>query len=341
MKIVRAVIRTGALVATVAAVAGAWAYMQWLAPVVPGTIVDKQERITGGRHAAPGRYLATSFKLQNETEQDRYLYGSPLKTDIGVDGQTFAATKIGAPVNVKYLPFNPRMARLATQPVVPRAVGMFAAAVLLALGALLFKRTRGAVAICCGFTAAVLLPTPGPPSAQLALMATGAAAALAVVAAVMRRGSTRVLVAIWVVTMAAVTAWPALQKSSSPTLTATAEIRDLREFQTPTSSRARYAMMTLQEFDRVHASFVPRNETRPVFLLDFVDHGSVKLAAGSGVAVEYKDGNPAGARLQQASRTHYWKNAAVPVGAMLLFGWLLTRPRSSKGPVVRRRSQPA
>jgi hypothetical protein len=341
MKIVRAVIGIGVLVATVTAVAGAWAYMQWYAPVVAGTIVDKQERIIGGRHAAPGRYLSTSFKLQNETEDDRYLYGSPTVTDIGVDVQTFTAAKVGAAVNVKYLPFNPRMARLTTQPVVPRAVLMFAAAVILALGSLLMKRTRGAVATCCGLTAAVLLPTPGPPSAQVALIAMGAVAVLAVVAAVMRRGSTRVLVAIWVLAMVAATAWPALQQARSSTLTATADIREVREFRTPNNSRSRYAMTTLQEFSRVHASFVPSGAARPVFMLDFVDRDSVTLSAGSRATVVYDAGNPERARLQEGTRTHYWKNAVVPVGAMLAFGWLLTRSRQSKGRTSRPSSQPA
>jgi hypothetical protein len=339
MTILRTFIGAGVLLVVVAAVAAAWAYMQYLAPVVPGTIVDKQERIIGGRHAAPGRYLSTSFTLQNETEQDRYLYGSPLVTDVRVDAQTYSTATVGAPVNVKYLPFNPRMARLADQPLVTRPVWMFAAAVLLALAALLIKRTRAAVALCCGLTAALLLPTPGPPSAQFALVAVGAAVALAVLAALIRRGTTRVLVAIWVLTMVAVTAWPALQAANSQTLTAAADVRDVREFRTPRNSRARYAMMTLQEFDRVHASFVPRNGTRPVFMLDFVDHGSASLSAGSRVTVEYTADNPEGARLQQGTRTHYWKNAIVPVGATLAFGWYLTRRRTWRGRARRPASQ--
>ena len=75
---------------------------EWMAPVVPGQIKDKQERIYGGRHAAPGRYLSIAFKMLNETEQDRYLCGSPAVTDNGVDEQTFAAAMVGEDIRLQY-----------------------------------------------------------------------------------------------------------------------------------------------------------------------------------------------------------------------------------------------
>ena len=99
-------------------------------------------------------------------------------------------------------------------------------------------------------------------------------------------------------------------------------------------------MMTLQEFDRVHAFFVPDGTTQPVFLLDFIDRGSGgQLAEGAKVTVEYQATTPQEARLAQGTRTHYWKNAAVPVGAMLVMAWLTTRKRRPKAR-VRAKVQP-
>lgn len=318
-------IGAAAFLITIGGVGGLWAYFELAAPVVPGTIIDKQERIIGGRHAAPGRYLATSFTLVNETEEDRYLYGSPLTTDIQVDPQTYAAHAVGAMVRVKYLPFNPRFARLAGQPLVPQALWMIAAALATAAFALLVKRTRQLAALSTLTTAAVLYSTPGPPSPRLALAAAVALTVIGVVAAIVRRASARALLFAWAVATAAIFTWPAVPGATASPATARAEIRSVTEFLTAKTTRAR-TTFTLQEFDRVHAAFVPQGATRPVFLLDFVDHGSGGgRAEGAMVAVEYDRGNPDAARLVQGRRTHYWKNAAIPVGAALAAAWLATR----------------
>lgn len=327
----RRVIALGVLLLTVAAVGGMWAYFEYMAPVVPGTIADKQQRIIGGRHAAPGRYLSTSFKLRDETEERKYEYGSPLVTDIPVEEATYDAVAVGSAVSVKYLPFDPRMARLADQPLVPRAFWMFVAAFALTLVALLFKRTRLFVAICVGLTAAVLAATPGPPSARVAFTAAATMAALALVSAVVRRAAPALLVWVWAIATVLLVAWPRIADVTSPARTADAEVREVTEFVMPQGSRSPRIMTTLQGFDRILATFVPDGTKQAVFLLDFVDHGSVaNLAPGSRVIVTYRAANPHGARLEQGSRTHYWKNAAVPVGAMLGLAWISTRERRSR-----------
>jgi hypothetical protein len=324
--IVKAIVGVAVFVLTAAALAGAWAYFEWMAPVVSGEIKDKQERIIGGRHAAPGRYLSIAFTLLNETEQDRYLYGSPAVTDVRVDERMFAAAMVGESVRLKYLPFNPRFARLADQPVIPPTLWMFVAAAAVALIALLVKRARTAVVLCCGFTAALLVAIPGPPSSQLAVAGAAGVVLIALVAAVVRKSTARVLVGTWMPLMAAAAAWWVYDAGRGETRTAMADVGEVREFRTPTSSRARYAMMTLQEFDRVHASFIPERGAERVFLLDFVDRGSTaRLSEGSRVMIKYKTATPEGARLAAGTRTHYWKNAAVPVGVLLLATWWATR----------------
>jgi len=330
------------LLVPVIAVAGSAAYFEWMAPVVPGKVVDKQERIVGARHAAPGRYLSTSFDLKAATEQDRYLYGSPLTTDIAVDARTFAAQKVGAAVNVKYLPINPRTARLAGQPLIPQSLWMLAAALAIAIVAALFRRTRVIAVLSTLLTAGLLYATPGPPSGRAALAAAAVLAAVAAIAAIVKRGSPRLLFAAWAVTAAAVVAWPGVRVAQADSVMATAEIRSVREFLAPRSSRARTRFITLQEFDRVHAAFVPQGTTQPVFLLDFVDHGSVgDLSEGAKVAIAYNPAAPEAARLVEGQRTHYWKNAAVPVGAAIAAAWLLTRqPKGGKKRISQRREQP-
>jgi hypothetical protein len=340
MRVLRTLVAVAFLLLPVIAVAGFLAYFEWMAPVVPGKVVDKQQRIIGARHAAPGRYLSTSFDLKDATEQDRYLYGSPLTTDIAVDAQTFAAQRVGASVNVKYLPFNPRTARLAGQPLIPQSLWMLAAAAAMAVLVLLFRRTRPVAASSLVLTCAVLYATPGPPSGRSALAAAAALAAVAAVAAIVKRGSPRVLLTAWAVATAAVVAWPSVRGGQASSTTATAEIRDVREFLTPRSTRARTWSITLQQFDRVHAAFVPQRSAEPVFLLDFVDHGSVGgLSEGAKVSVAYNSDTPEAARLVEGTRTHYWKNAAVPVGAALAAAWLFTR--TSKSGRTRRTKQHA
>jgi len=341
MRILRRFFGTAILLFPVMAGAGSVAYFEWLAPVVPGKVVDKQERIIGARHAAPGRYLSTSFDLKDATEQDRYVYGSPLTADINVDAQTFASHTVGAAVNVKYLPFNPRTARLAGQPLVPQSLWMLTAAAAVAVLVLLFRRTRPVAVSSLLLTSAVLYATPGPPSGRSALAAAAALAAVAAVAAIVKRGRPRLLLIAWAVATAVVVAWPSVRDAQANSITATAEIRAVREFLTPRSTRARTRWITLQEFDRVHAAFVPQGETQPVFLLDFVDHGSVgDLSEGAKVSVAYNPDSPAAARLVDGERTHYWKNATVPAGAAIGAAWLLTRkPKTAKKRRSERREQ--
>ena len=341
MRLVRRFFGAVVLLVPVVAVAGSVAYFEWMAPVVPGKVVDKQERIIGARHAAPGRYLSTSFVLNDATEQDRYVYGSPTTTDIPVDARTFAAQRIGASVNVKYLPFNPRIARLVGQPLIPQALWMLAAAIAIALLASFFRRTRAVAVPSALLTAGILYATPGPPSGRAALVAAAVLAAVAAIAAIVKRGSPRLLFAAWAVATAAVIAWPSLRDAQASSMKATAEIRAVREFLTPQSSRARTRFITLQEFDRVHAAFVPQGEMQPVFLLDFVDHGSVGgLSEGARVSVAYNPDRPEAARLVDGERTHYWKNATVPVLAAIAAAWLLTRtPRGAKKRGSERREQ--
>ena len=314
---------------TVGALAAGWAYFEWMAPEVAGKVVDKQQRIIGARHAAPGRYLSTSFTLVNQTEEDRYLYGSPLTTDIHVDQQTYDANDVGASVRVKYLPINPRTVRLVNQPLVPRSILMLVGAGILAALLLLFTRTRPIATIAMLMTAAVLYVTPGPPSGRVAVTAAAALAAVAAAAAVTRKGSARVWLLAWAVVSTAAIIWPAVG-GTADVGSATADVRDVTEFRAPTSTRARTRLITLQEFDRVHAAFVPEGATQPVFMLDFIDHGSVpSLTEGGKIAVQYRRDMPESARLVAGERTHYWKNAVIPVGAVVGFAWLTTRKRKA------------
>src|SRR5688572_24412222 len=230
MRVLRTTVGIAVFVLTAAVLAGSWAYFEWMAPVVPGQIKDKQQRIYGGRHAAPGRYLSIAFTLLNETEQDRYLYGSPAVTDIRVDERTFAAAMVGESVRLKYVPFNPRFARLAGQRVIPSTLWMFVAAAAVALIALLVKRARTAVVLCCGFTAALLVAIPGPPSPELAVAGAAGVVLIAVVAAVVRKSNARVLVGTWMLLMAAAAAWWVYDAGRGETRTAMADVGEIREF---------------------------------------------------------------------------------------------------------------
>jgi membrane protein implicated in regulation of membrane protease activity len=190
MRVLRTIIGIGIVLLTVGAVAALWGYFEWFAPIVAGKVVDKQERIAGSRvHSAPGRYLSTSFKLKDETEQDRYIYGSPHVTDINVDQQTYRRLPAGAAVTVKYLPINPAMARLEGQPLVPPTFWKFIAAILLVITSLFLTRTRMAVVLCTALAVALLVTVPGPPSSQFALTASVTTAVLAVLAATLKRGT--------------------------------------------------------------------------------------------------------------------------------------------------------
>ena len=341
MRILKTIIGIAVLLGTIGAVAGLWAYFEWLAPRVPGKIVDKQERIAGsGVHRSPGRYLSTSFKLKDETEEDRYIYGSPHVTDVDVDLPTYERLAVGASVTVKYLPINPAMARLEGQPLVPPRIWSFVVAILLMLGALIPKRTRMAVVLCAAFAAAFLVTIPGPPSAPFALTASITLTSLALIAALLRRGSPALLLGVFMVAMATFTGWPMMQAARAETLTAQAEVRSVSTFQ---ETRRRTGALRLQAFDRVHAVFVPQGAKEPVYLLDFVDHDTAAgLREGAHVAIEYKANRPEAGRLAEGARTHYWKNAIVPVAAVLGLGWLTGRrtrkkpsaksPRQAPGP---------
>jgi hypothetical protein len=323
MRVLRTIIGIGIVLLTVGAVAALWGYFEWFAPIVAGKVVDKQERIAGSRvHSAPGRYLSTSFKLKDETEQDRYIYGSPHVTDINVDQQTYRRLPAGAAVTVKYLPINPAMARLEGQPLVPPTFWKFIAAILLVITSLFLTRTRMAVVLCTALAVALLVTVPGPPSSQFALTASVTTAVLAVLAATLKRGTPAHILAVWVVMMAGTEAWSIVQAAKSDDVSATAEVRTVSWFQASTTSRRR-AEVRLQAFDRVHAVLLPADAKEPVYFLDFVDHGTVAgLKEGSKVAVEYKPGAPDAARLVDGSRSHYWKNAVIPIGAVIALAWL-------------------
>ena len=118
--------------------------------------------------------------------------------------------------------------------------------------------------------------------------------------------------------------WPALRESRAMRTT-TAEVRSVTLFQLPRSTSHR-TMVTLQEFDRVHAAFVPEGASDTAFALDFVDHGSVReLREGAAVQIQYSVDNVRAARLVEGTRSHYWKNAVVPVTAVLGLALLTSR----------------
>jgi hypothetical protein len=327
MRILRTIIGIGVLLLTVGAAVGAWAYFEWMAPTVTGTIVDKQQRIIGGRHAAPGRYLSTSFTLKNETEEDRYLYGSPAVVDVQVDPVTYDRYQVGSAVNVRYLPFNPRFARLEGQPVVSQPVWMIVAASIVVLTLLLFKRTRGGVALGALLVAAVVVSTPGPPAAQSILFASLILAVVSTAFAILKRGRPAHVFVLWMVVTAGVLAWSGgARPTTGRTMIAVADVRAVSVFRAPTGMARRNRLTTLQEFDRVHAAFVPEGTTQAVFVLDFVDHASIpNLSEGSRVNVEYRIDDPERARLSQGTKTHYWKNSSIVVGVVLIVAVLTTR----------------
>jgi hypothetical protein len=238
---------------------------------------------------------------------------------------------------VRYLPINPEMARLEGQPVLPPVFWMFAAAATLVTISLLFTRTRTAALLCAVLGAAVLGPRPGPVSAPVVLAAAVALVAIVVVAAVLKRGSVAVIMPVWALVTLAFVVWTGM-RSGGPTKAAMGQVRSVSVFQTPTSS-SRRTLTTLQAFDRVHVSYVPEGATSPSFALDFVDHGSAgTLAEGASVPIEYNTADLHEARLAVGSRSHYWKNAAIPVGAVLGLAWLM---RGSKKPKAARRSRRA
>ena len=316
---------------TLGAVGGLVAYFELAAPRVPGTITDKQERIIGGRHAAPGRYLATAFKLQGETEEDRYLHGSPNVADIRVDQPTYDRYARGESVTVRYLPFNPDFARLDGQPLFPRAVWLFVAAAIVGLTSLIARRTRVAALLCMCLLAAVLLARPGPPPAEIVLASLTALCAIVLIAAAAKRGGIAFVMPTWIVVATVVLLVPVIRGGSSSMQNTTGEIRDVRVFRAPSTTRSYTTLSTLQEFDRLHVAFTPVAAAQQVFLLDFVDHGSAgDLKNGATVAVEYDPANPRRAHLTGGSRTHYWKNAALPAGAVLGVALLLARKRPKR-----------
>ena len=333
MRIFRIVVSSAVVLLTAAALVGSWAYFEWMAPIVPAKIVEKQQRISGGRHAAPGRYLSTRFKLKDETEEDRYLYGSPTVVDVQVDLPTYDRYEVGNAVNVKYLPFNPRVARLDGQPLVPQPMWMIAVAIFVAAATLLlFKRARGGVALAALMAGAVVVSTPGPPPAQEILFSSLILALVAASFAIARRGRPAYVFFVWVLLTAGVVGWTRLYgRSSGRTMTAVADVREVSVFRAPTGMARRNRLTTLQEFDRVHAAFVPEGTKQAVFVLDFVDHGSIpSLSEGSRVNVEYRVDDPARARLTQGAKTHYWKNSALLVGIAFAAALLTTRKRKPR-----------
>jgi hypothetical protein len=322
-----------AVLLTLGAVGGLIAYFELAAPRVPGTITDKQERIIGGRHAAPGRYLATAFKLQGETEEDRYLHGSPNVADIQVDQPTYDSHATGQSVTVRYLPFNPDFARLDGQPLFPRAVWLLVAAAILGLASLIARRTRVAALLCMCLLGAVLVARPGPPPSETVLASLTALFAIVLATAVAKRGGIAFVMPAWIVVTTVVLIVPVIRGGSPTMQSAIGEIRDATVFRAPTTTRSPNTLTTLQAFDRVHVAFTPGADKPQAFVLDFIDHGSAgDLKNGAKVPIEYDPAHPRHAHLTGGSRTHYWKNAAIPTSAVLGLALLLARkkPKSAR-----------
>ena len=144
------------------------------------------------------------------------------------------------------------------------------------------------------------------------------------ITAIAKRGEITFVMLPWIVATTGVMLWPAIRGGSSALQSTTGEIRDVTVFRPPSTTRSPNTLTTLQAFDRVHAAFLLGTDKQPNFLLDFVDHGSAgALKNGTKVAIEYDPDNPRRAHLAAGSRTHYWKNAAIPVGAVLGLALLL------------------
>ena len=336
MRVFRALVGSAAFIFVIGGVIASWIYFDRTAITVPATIVDKQERTLGGRYAAPGRYLHVSFEMKGASAEDRYLYGSPRVSTVLVEQAIYDAHDVRTPVNVRYLPAIPTIVRLEGQPLLPTAFWRFGAAALVVLATLLPKRTRGGAALCVGLLAAFLVARPGPPPPELILTASLILVVTVAALSVFRKGGAFLVFMVWGAGMIAVLGVPAARAAASTTFKrATGQVREVETFAIrPGSSRR--VPLTLQEFDRVQAEFLPDGADHPSVAVDFIDHDSVAgLVEGATAAVEYDPANLRRARLAGGTRTHYWKNAMVPAGAVIGLAWVLSRKRASSAKTTR------
>jgi hypothetical protein len=330
MRVFRALVGSAVFILAIGGVIAGWIYFDRTAITVPATIVNKQERTLGGRYAAPGQYLHVSFEMKGASAEDRYLYGSPRVSAVLVEQAIYDAHDGGTRVNVRYLPGIPTIVRLEGQPLLPTAFWRFCGAALVVLATLLPKRTRGGVALCAGLLAAFLVARPGPPPAQLILTASLILGATVAALSVFRKGRASLVLMVWAAGMIAVLGLPAARTAASTTFKrATGQVLEVELF-TLRPGSSRKVPLTVQEFDRVQAEFLPDGADHPIVAVDFIDHDSAAgLTEGASAAVEYDPANLRRARLAGGTRTHYWKNALVPVGAVLGLAWALSRKRAS------------
>jgi hypothetical protein len=341
MRLFKALVGSAVFILVLGGVIAGWIYFDRTAITVPAKVVDKQEGTLGGRYAGPRRYLHVSFEMTGASEEDRYLYGSPRVSSVLVEQAIYDAHDVGTPVNVRYLPAIPTIVRLEGQPLLPTAFWRFGAAALVVLATLLPKRTRGGVALCVGLLAAFLTARPGPPPVELVLTASLILGATVAALSVFRMGRASLVLMVWAAGMIAVLGLPAARAASTTFKRATGQVREVESFTFRTSS-SRKVPLTLQEFDRVQAEFLPDGADHPSVAVDFIDHDSVAgLAEGATAAVEYDPTNLRRARLAGGTRTHYWKNAMVPAGAVIGLAWVLSRKRASSAKTTPVRTGPS
>lgn len=94
-----------------------------------------------------------------------------------------------------------------------------------------------------------------------------------------------------------------------PTATATARVTYLSSYSAPPRGNSRSIPLPfMQPIDIVEMELTPPGATDPVEALDVVDAGSHDARVGDPVAVVYRAGRPRGARIENAGRSHAWKN---------------------------------
>jgi hypothetical protein len=270
-------------------------YLDVAGQIVQARVVSTEEKISyqsGGR-TLPGFWSRSFWATVTFDAPD-----GPRSALLWLDETTYDLLQPGAPIDVRYLPWLPIIARPAdqsTRAFVPwrwLAVGIVLLGVGLALRPVL-RRVHAGVR------------------------------ALGVVVGV-------AIVVVWWVFP---TPWET--PLDPPILTARAEVRNLREVtHSFVSGRTTGTVPAPQPWNVVELHFVPEGRKKPVIAVDSVDVGSVAgLEVGGRLAVSYNARNPRDARLAGA-RTWRWKEwgelAELAVAIVAVFGGFMLLTKAAR-----------
>jgi hypothetical protein len=259
--------------------------------VAPAVVESKDERIAHGTHT-PGQWSRSFWATVRFTSAD-----GPTQAVLWLDQAAYDAMRPGMPLDVRFLPRFPHIARPAsdsTLSLVPWR--FFLPAAVVAVYVLLVWSLRRAAPVVAGL---------------LALAGLFALAA-------------------WVVMP---TPWET--PLDPPVRAATAHVRQVREVTRSLLSTRRHSYEAPQPWNIVELSFVPDGWDQPVVAVDEVDAGSVPaLEIGARLPVHYSAANPRAARLDAARtwRRREWGELvtyvvllAATFGGLILAGRLFRR----------------